>query len=263
MRLGVHRLIKTTITLLILGAAKGRIDMSQVKKWKSSIFQIDNVKVIETLEDAEGEDWVYTDSQLARLTSHDEPTDFTLVLMNGPLEYNFYMRRVDEQVAVISFFDIAKEIQSYGFSLENYVIRNIYELVLIFGLCGKQFPPPPEIYKFTHHDIRGCLFDMNADKTDLVYSLHKPTICHSCEHRIRTAKIEQAYLETLKGELEKLRKSLFFRLSDFVKMHPVTALAASLAFAVLANLIANYVPGLISATADFLDFMLRGNQTKP
>lgn len=241
----------------MLGAAKGRIDIAQVKKWKSSIFQFDNVKIIDSLEDAEGEDWVYTDSQLARLTNHDEPSDFTLVLMNGPLEYNFYMRRINEQVAAISFYDIAKEIQSYGFSLESYVIRNIYELVLIFILCGNRFPPPPEVYKFAHHDIRGCLFDMNAEKTDLVYSLHKPTICHSCEHRIRTAKIEQAYLETLKSELKKLRKNLFFRLSDFVRRHPVVALTASLAFAILANLIANHSPGFVSASVNFLDFMTR------
>lgn len=252
---------KTTITLVILGAAQDRIDIAQVKRWKSSIFQADNVKIIDSLEDAEGENWVYTDSQLARLINHDEPTDFTLILMNGPLEYNFYMRRVNEQVAVISLFDIAKEIQSYGFSLESYVIRNIYELVLIFIMCGNRFPPPPGVYEFAHHDIRGCLFDMNAEKTDLVYSLHKPTICHSCEHRIRKEKIEHAYLETLKNELKSLRKSLFFRLSDFVKRRPVVALLISLTLAVLANLIASYAPDFVSATVDFLDFMFHGNQT--
>ncbi len=254
-RLGQIKMEKTSISLVVLGAANARINTKLLKSWRSSIFEIRQIKIIDTIEDATGSDWQYTDAQLTNIIEHDETTDFTLALINGPLENNYYMRRVSENIAVLSFYEIANEIRLFGFSLESYIIRNVYELDQIFALSNYAFQP--DVYRFAHHDTRGCLFDMNADKRDLIFSLHKPSLCHSCETRVRQSQLDSDYLKKLKSELKRIKKPLFYRVMDFVKRHPLMALTTSFFFATLAGIAANKSPGFVTFFVDFSTFMLK------
>jgi len=58
---------------------------------------------------------------------------------------------------------------------------------------------------WAHDDIRTCLFDMNMDKNDIVFSLHKPQLCTQCTARSQRYQLPNGFLETLKNELKKFK----------------------------------------------------------
>jgi hypothetical protein len=49
--------------------------------------------------------------------------------------------------------------------------------------------------------LRGCLFDFNGIKSDLIYSSHSPTICDECKERLRTEKVSETFILQHKKKL--------------------------------------------------------------
>ena len=87
------------INLVLLGNLKYPIDVASLEAWKSKIVKIQHGASVGHLPDAEGDDWEYTDEQLSNLLSGDSNSDFTLGVINTPLEGNYYLRRLSDRVA--------------------------------------------------------------------------------------------------------------------------------------------------------------------
>jgi hypothetical protein len=73
--------------------------------------------------------------------------------------------------------------------LENLVLRILYAYSLVYLRQDNKIPSQINVLDFTHDDTRGCLFDMNGNKTDVLFSLDKPKIGDECTNRIRNEKV--------------------------------------------------------------------------
>lgn len=86
---------------------------------------------------------------------------------------------------------------------------------------------------------------MNGIKSDLVDSCYKPVVCSYCEERLRNEHVSTQIINIVQKEIQKIRKPLYFRTLDFVKLHPIAALALSSTFAVLlgvtGSILASYI----------------------
>lgn len=227
------------VSLASLGSLKYPVDIAYLDGWSSQLFTVQHGTSIGHLPNAEGSNWDYTDEQLSALIHADDDADFTLALINAPLEDNYYMRRLGDKVAVLSLFEMAEIVRFSDFTIENYILRNIYELAVLYAANGGLIPS--DAHSWAHDDVRGCLFDMNASKPDIVFSMHKPKLCDGCRARILSKQINSGFLPALDNELPKIKKALYFRMAEWVKTHPLYALTITAFSAVILNLVASVI----------------------
>jgi len=227
------------VTIVSLGSLKYPVSMSYLEGWKSRIINLSHGASVGHLPDAEGENWEYTCDQLRSLVHADSNANFTVALISAPLEDNYYMRRLGDKVAVLSLFEMAEIVRFSDFTIENYILRNIYELAVLYAANGALIPS--DAHSWAHDDVRGCLFDMNANKSDIVFSLHQPKLCDACKARALSKQVDSGFLPALTKELQKIKKALYFRMAEWVKAHPILALIVTALFAILLNLVASII----------------------
>lgn len=202
-------------------------------------MRIEHGASVAQIQDAEGEDWQYTDEQLAMVLAPSPGADITLGLINAPLDDNYFLRRLPRNVAVLSLHEMAEIVQYNNFSLETFILREAYELTCLFKAEGR-VPPTSEL-TWKHDDIRGCLFDMCSSKGDIVFSLQRPCLCSDCRNRFLCRQVDTKFLPTLDKELTRIQKTLYFRLSDWVRTHPIFTLVLTSVFAISLNLVSSVI----------------------
>ncbi len=74
---------------------------------------------------------------------------------------------------------------------------------------------------------------MTGIKDDIIYSSNNPIICPDCVERLRRDRISDETITLCKKEIKKIRKVLFYRITDFIKDHPVFAILISAVFAII------------------------------
>lgn len=226
-----------TVSLVLLGNLKYPLTIAYLQKWRSDVVRIQHRAAVGYLPDAAGPDWEYTDQQLLDVLGAEQESDFTLGLISLPLEDNYYLRRLSDRVAVLSFYQTAEIIRFSGFSLEQYVLRSVYELAVLFAGNGGFIPS--DYVTWAHDETRGCLFDMNANKADIIFSLDRPMLCATCRTRLSSRQIPSDLLQNLDRELPRIRKALYLRISEWVKAHPVFALFITAMSGIALNFIAS------------------------
>lgn len=227
------------ISIVVLGHLKYPLDISKIEKWQSSIFKIHSSASVNHLPNPNGSNWEYSDDQLRTILSEELNSDFTVGLTDACIENNYYMRRISEKTAVLSFYQMAEICRDSNFTLEQYILRNIYELAVLYQTNGTLITSINT--NLTHDAIRGCIFDMNANKLDIIFSLHRPKLCLECKARISSRQIPTDLIPKLEDELQRIRKPLFFRLSELIKNHPIFALIITAFFSITLNLLASII----------------------
>ena len=125
--------------------------------------------------------------------------------------------------------------------LENLIFRVLYAYSLVYLRQNNTIPPQRELLGFTHDDTRGCLFDMNGNKTDVLFSVDRPKICDDCTNRLRREKVSDNKISKIKNEIKRIKKKRFYKISDFVKEKPLLSIGISLIVGVLVSLTANII----------------------
>lgn len=230
---------KIRISIVPMGSLKYPVDMAFLENWPSEIITIHHADSIGHLPNAGGDNWEYTKSQLVRIIRRDEESDITVGLISAPIENNYYMHRLANNVAVLSLYEMAEIVQKANFTLEDYILRNLYELAVLFTAHAKVIPA--NSYSWPHDDVRGCLFDMNSIKADIIFSMHRPILCHSCRNEVLAAQVDSHFIPALENELSRIRKALFFRIEAWVKGHPLLALSIAATTSVILNLVASLI----------------------
>lgn len=225
------------INLVKLGNLKFPISFPTLEGWQSDLMSIHRIAEVGVMPNAEGGNWTYSDAQLERLVTHEQSCDITVAIINAPLENNFYLRRFRNNTAVLSLYETGDILQFHDLKPEHFIIKNLYEIVLIFLENNRTVPN--SVYSVAHDETRSCLFDMCADKLDIVFSTAQPTICESCKVRLRSKQLDKDLLETLERELRRIRKALFYRISDFVKIHPLVTLLIAAISGLMLNVLGN------------------------
>jgi hypothetical protein len=228
-----------SIHVVVLGNLKHAIDFQHIENWDSEVLSLKYADKIEALPDSDGEDWEYTDQQLSGLIAHDPQYDLTLAIINAKLEDNYYMRRLSDNIVVLSLYETSEILQYEHIAIEAFVIRNLYEIVCGYLMCSRTLPS--SVYKLPHDETRGCLFDLCANKADIVYSTSRPILCEQCQAALMRAQLDKNFIGKLQVELKKIKRKLFYRMKDFVEKHPVVAICIAALSSLLLNVVANAV----------------------
>ena len=227
------------VSLVPLGNLKYPVRIAELEALSSQILYIRHGASVGHLPDSDGHDWDYPDEQLLRVLSAETNSDFTLGVINAPLEDNYYLRRLSDKVAVLSLHEMAEIVRLSDFTVEQYILRNTYELAVLFAANGKLIPT--DYVTWAHDETRGCLFDMNASKPDIVFSLHQPILCPACRTRLSAKQVPPDFLPILDRELKNIRKPLYARITEWVKRHPVYALVITAISGIALNIIASVI----------------------
>jgi hypothetical protein len=242
---------KIKITVATIGHMPANFDKNKIKKWNSSVLSVNGeIESYSLNKDSDGYNWDYSDKSLAKALPNNYSGDFLICIVNVPLELNWYIRRLSNNRVVFTFHEI-KEILSYSnIPLENIIYRILYAYTLLYKRSYNKIPTTEEHTNVAHDETRGCLFDMNGLKTDVIYSCHNPVICNPCEEKLKQEKISNEVISKIKSEIKNIRKPLFYRLAEFIKRHPIMSLIISSIAAIILGAIGSYIATVIHATVN-------------
>lgn len=246
---------KAKIKVVTVGHMPLHLNLKVVSCWLSEVFElvgeIDNFSLTC---DSDYGDWGFSDRTLKKQIPEFNGADFTVALVNIPIEDNWYSRRLGDNKIVFTYHQIKEILSLDNIPLENAVLRVLYSYTLLYRRAGNKIPEIDAVVGFTHDETRGCIFDMNGIKSDIVESCNKPIICSACVERLRSERVATQVLNSAKKEIKKIRKHLYFRFFDFVKVRPVIALLISSVFAVTlgvtGSLIASTIYDAVKAGVD-------------
>ncbi len=225
---------KVKIKLVSIGHLPLEFQANKVKNWKSSTFEvIDEIDNFALRCDSDGIDWEFSDKLVKQQLPANLDADFMIAIVNVPIEANWYSRRLGDNQVVFTFYQISEILEHYNIPLENVVYRLLYAYTLLYRRAGNRIPDFGEAPGFTHDETRGCLFDMNGIKTDLVASCHNPKLCDECQERLKREKVSRSDIESTQKEIKRIKRALYYRILSVVKKHPLFALFISSLFALL------------------------------
>ncbi|MFK5892153.1 MAG: hypothetical protein QM504_02915 [Pseudomonadota bacterium] len=234
---------KIKITVATIGHMPADFDKNKITDWKSSVFSIDGeIESYSLNTNSDGDDWEFTDSNLEEVLPACFNGDFLISIVNVPIELNWYSRRLNNNRVVFTFHECKEILNHFNIPLENIIYRVLYAYTLLYKRSGNKIPMTAEHTDFAHDETRGCLFDMNGLKTDIIYSCHNPIICSHCEEKLKQEKISNEVISKIKNEI---KKPLFYRLAEFIKKHPITSLIISAITAIILGAIGSYIATVI------------------
>ncbi|EPE8512768.1 hypothetical protein ACSGY9_004363 [Vibrio alginolyticus] len=233
---------KTKIRLVVLGSVPRDLDLSLLSSRSSGVYEILNsIETYEITKGSDGYNWEFSDQILGDLIPEKEGEEITITLTNVPLEENWYSRRLTNNVVIFTFHEIADYLRFHNIGLENVVFRLLHAYTLVYRENKGSIPTCYEYSNFTHDETKGCIYDMNGIKSDIIYSCDEPTICDSCSQRLLTNGVSRELVSKSKGELKLVRKSLFFRLSAWVSVHPIRSILIASAWSIVIGVFSSVI----------------------
>lgn len=237
---------KVKIKLITIGHLPLHLNLKRVATWSSEVFElVGEVDNFDLRCNSDGVDWEFSDALLKEQLPAHTDADFLLAIVNVPIESNWFSRRLGNNQIVFTFSQTREFLALENIPLENAILRALYAYTLLYRRSGNKIPGLGEGHPFTHDETRGCLFDMNGIKSDLIESCNKPIICSECEERLRNDRVSNQTITATQKEIQKIRKQLYYRAFDFVKAKPVIALAISSMFAIFLGVAGSLIASFI------------------
>jgi hypothetical protein len=237
---------KTKITVATIGHMPADFDKVKITNWKSSVFSVTGeIESYSLTKNSDGFDWEFTDSNLEEVLPETFSGDYLIAIVNVPIELNWYTRRLSNNRVVFTFHEIKEILSHFNIPLENIIYRVLYAYTLLFKRSGNRIPMTAEHTNFAHDETRGCLFDMNGLKTDIIYSCHNPIICTHCIEKLKQERVSNEVISKIQSEIAKIKKPLFYQLAEFVKKHPIWSLLISAITAIVLGAIGSYIATVI------------------
>jgi len=235
---------KIKVKIITVGYLIKPIDIQFLTNWKSNVIDVNpNIEEYKLPSNSDGRDWEFTDELLDKFISKRFEEDFTLAIVNVPIEDNYYTRRLTNNRVVATYFQVYEILRQENIPIENFIIHRIYTYSILFKKYGEI---PLYNVSNSHDETRGCLFDMNPYKNDLIHSSEKPIICDDCYTKQSQEGVPTNFLSTIRKELKKIKKSTYHVIAGFVKEKPILAIIISFIFGLILNLTSSWVWELIT-----------------
>jgi hypothetical protein len=229
---------KVKVRLLQLGSLP--VSLTKVVQWKSGYFEIDTrVYQKGSLPNSDGEGWSYSKKLLNKIVGKGAGADITVGIIDKPIEGNYYLHRLTDKTCVLSLYQMTSILAAENIPVDLFIIRNLYEMVCLYYEFGEKLSSGA--YSVHHEDTRGCLYDFNAIKTDIVASTKQVGLCVGCKARLSKTQLPQGFVAGFERELKRLKKPLVYAAIGFVKEHPYWSLLLSTLFGLVLNVAANIV----------------------
>ena len=228
---------RVKFAIIQLGESKYKDEWNFLKKLKarekSKLFEITSISRVSL---PQSDFWGYADATLSNLVKHSENADYTMCFIDYPLEGNFFVRRLSEKIGVATFYQTSNIFNASNVDLKNYIQLILYKSVALSKLNIKH--DAISVLKQFHDETRGCLFDMCGLKEDIIIGATNPKICYECEAKLRSTLLDADFLDVLDKELKRIKKPVYFRITDWIKKHPILTLAVAVGSTLLLSLIA-------------------------
>lgn len=223
---------KVKIKLVSIGHLPIEFNSKKIPKFSSSIFEVvGNIDNHELRCNSDGPDWEFSDDLVRNQMPNPNVADFMIAIVNVPLKDNWYSRRLGNNQVVFTFYEIKEILLQANIPLENVIYRLLNAYAFAYKRNLNKIPEFHEMTDFTHDETRGCLFDMNGIKSDLVASCHRPIICDECKERLRLGRVSNDEIKSAEKDIKKIQKDLYYRILANVKRHPILAIVLSSLFA--------------------------------
>jgi hypothetical protein len=232
---------KLNVKIVTLGHLPFTLDLKKIESWPSDLFRVSGeIENISFRASSDLKDWAYSDGLIRNnLPSFQE--NILIAIANVPIDGDYYARRLGNNTAVFTFHDIKQYLTQENIPLENAFIRTIYYACLAYKLRGGRLLSNSESETLAHDETRACVFDMNGFKSDIVYSSNTPSLCSECEERLRSNQISTELINSINKELSKLKKLVYFRITEKIKTYPRCAFILSSIFAIGLSMLASYL----------------------
>ncbi len=229
------------VKLVLVGHLRNTLNLQKLKRFDSRFFRIAEVERIDTLSCPHRDDGfldiVYSRGQIASLMNPVNASDLVVGIINYRFDDNFYLHRTGRNKACISIADIDRLLLTHNISLENFILKNIFEMIVFVNILGGL--DTDEVYSSVHRDTRGCLFDLNGDKLDVLYNTERPIICDACKAMIQSKSVPDNFVKDLESELRKIHKPYILEIELFIKKYPLFSILVTFLFGVLINIGSN------------------------
>lgn len=246
--------MKKKISIIKLGHVGRYFDMRVIQKWKSELFEVVSVQCVEHMPKANVcdsyLDQKYDREQLAEMIKCPTGSDLAIGIMPYRFVDNFYLHRVGSNCAVLSLYGIKDILREGSISIENFILKQVYEIVAISLMFDDI--STDEIYDVVHADTRGCLFDLNGDKTDILYNTEMPILCDSCKGNIKKSQMETGLIEVLNNELHKIKKPIIVSVEKWIKKYPLVSILVAGLSAISLNLIASGLYDILKVVSQYI-----------
>lgn len=234
---------KLNVKIVLIGHLRNTLDLRKLQRYKSRFFSITEVERIGVLPTPEKEDGfldiVYSSSEVTSLLEPINGADLVVGIMNYRFNDNFYLHRTGQGKACLSIADIDRLLLAHNISLENFILKNIFEMIVFVNTLGRL--DTKEVYDFVHQDTRGCLFDLNGDKVDVLHNTEHPIICDACKARINAKSVPDEFVKHLESELKCIRKPYICTVELFIKKYPLFSIAVTFLFGIVINIVSNII----------------------
>jgi hypothetical protein len=240
---------KVKIKITILGHLPYLLDLNKIKNWKSDLFEvISPLNSFNISGNSDGSNWEFSDQNIEKQLPTRDGEDILLAVTNVPLQDNFFARRFSDNRVCLTYNEMTEILNFENIPLENLLLRVLYSVSFVYRRYGNRVPEITELTHFTHDETRGCIFDMNGLKTDIIFSLNRPQLCHSCVESLTnlpTNKIEKEIVAKVQCELLNIKKGLYFQILDFIKRRPIFAILISSIFAIIIGAIGSLIASMV------------------
>jgi len=239
--------MKIKVKIGIIGYLPFHFDRKFIKKWESDVFEVvGDIEEYHFRQNANTLSWGYNDSLMEKEIPENIDADFFIGITYAPIEDNYYARRLNSNRIVLSYFEIYNFLEQKHIPIENFLLRAIYEYVLVYQTF-RNIPSHKSGIKipYLHDDTRRCIFDMNGQKSNVVFSLDHPIICDECTVKIRNNRVADNHINQVKKEIQRIKKEHFYKIAEFTKERPKISLMLSASLGILLNLIASAIYSLI------------------
>ena len=238
---------KIKIKIVLIGHLRHQLNICKIQKFRSSFFKIESIEEINSIPNIPLDDCTYeakfNKNDVANLLHGDSFDGLVIGIMNYRYCDNFYMHHIEDNKVCISIAVIDTLLLQNNISLENFILKNILEIIVIKKILEKL--DDNNAMQLVHNDTRGCLFDMNGNNYDVIYNTEKPIICDACKEFIHRKSTPKFFIRNLEKELKRIRKPFLCSLELFIKKYPLLSVLLTLTLTIVINLVSNIIWELI------------------
>lgn len=232
-----------TIRLVSVNDALKEVNLRKLYKWKSDLFELAPQNTITTtFFNAQYDCYNFEALSVDFLNSklqNDAFGGLTVFVTYEPLEGNQFSALLENNRIVFSLYEIQDILRDAEIPLENHIISLLYTYsLMLIASKGEDLSMEMEA-KFAHDSFRKCLFDFRNDKSYVKYTSVSPILCTQCVEHLKMMGVSDKVLASVDKELKKLKKDLFYRITDFLKNHPILSLLITTLASFLLNLLCN------------------------
>ena len=241
---------KLPIKIIMIGHIDKIINFEYIKNHLSELFSIEGLDrkndLPPPLKNDGYLDVVYSVDEIQEILSDVNYNGICIAVMNYKFSDNFYMHRISKNKICISVSSLEQILARKDISLENFILKNIYEIFALYTIFNSDLSA--NVYEFTHEDTRGCLFDLNGDKSDIIYNTEKPIICDECLSKINKKTIPNNFVKTITKELNNIKKPWLKSVELFIKKYPLLSILTTIVFSTLINILSSFIWKLLDGT---------------